>query len=228
MKLYSQVSVFGAVLALATAFASADTIQLGSYQTGGPTLGNGNTAVAYVGSTTTTYALNPGAAWAAPGANSTWVSNNPNSAPGGSVNEAAGIYSYTTTFTTLAGSTYAGAIWVLADDTASILLNGNAIPVVNLLGLDTHCSDSGIGCLTPTLINLPSAYFVDGINTLRFDLQQTILSTGLDFYGTIIGTAGPVGGPTAVPEPGTLFLLGTGLIGSAGFLMRRSRSFGLK
>jgi len=222
MKLYSQVSVlFGAVLAFSTALVSAETIQLGSYQTSGPNLGNNNTAVSYSGSPSTTYALDPGTAWAPAGANSVWVSNNPGSGPGGNVVIPAGTYSYTTSFTTVAGNSYTGAISLLADDTADVLFNGHSLIGLGILGSDAHCADSGPNCRTPTLITLPSAFFLAGLNTLQFDLQQTIASAGLDFYGSATGTVG-TGSP--VPEPGTLFLLGTGLIGSAGLLMRRFQS----
>jgi hypothetical protein len=128
--------------------------------------------------------------------------------------------SYTTTFTTLAGNSYSGSIFVLADDTASILLNGHSLLALGLLGSDNKCADSGVNCTTPTLVILPSAFFLDGLNTLTFNVNQTIFSTGLDFYGSATGT---VGSTSAVPEPGTLFLLGTGLIGSAGLLLRRAR-----
>jgi hypothetical protein len=221
MKLFTQVSVFGAVLALATALASAETIQLGSYQTGGPNLGNNNTAVAFVGSATTTYALDPGTVWAPAGPKSVWVSNNPGSGPGGSVVKAAGNYSYTATFTTQAGNIYSGFVWVLADDTTSILFNDHVITPAGALGTDVHCGDGTPNCSIPTLVNLPSAFFLTGINTLQFDLQQTIASAGLDFYGSVTGV---IGSTSSVPEPGTLFLLGSGLIGSAGLLMRKSKS----
>jgi hypothetical protein len=56
-----------------------------------------------------------------------------------------------------------------------------------------------------------------GVHTLTFNVQQTkLVYEGLDFYGSI-ATGSPI------PEPGTLMLLGTGLIGSAGTLMRRMR-----
>ena len=217
MKLYSQVSVLlGAALAFSTALMSAETIQLGSYQTGGPNLGNNNTAVSYIGSPSTTYALNPGTVWAPAGANSVWVSNNPGSGPGGSVVLPAGTYSYTTTFNTVAGNTYTGSIWLLADDTANVLFNGQSLNTFVGLGSDNKCADTGPNCTTPTLVILPSSFFVAGVNTLEFDLTQTIASAGLDFYGSATGSP--------IPEPGTLFLLGTGLIGSAGLLMRRFQS----
>jgi hypothetical protein len=221
MKLFKQVSVFGVALALTTALASAETIQLGSYQTGGSNLGNNNTAVAYIGSPTTTYALNPGTVWAPAGPNSVWVSNNSGSGPGGGVVLPAGNYSYTTTFTTLAGNTYTGSVWVLADDTTSILFNGHVVASAGVLGSNAHCADGTPNCNIPTLITLPSTFFLTGVNTLQFDLQQTIASAGLDFYGSATGA---VGSAPSVPEPGTLFLLGTGLIGSAGLLMRKSRA----
>ncbi|HEX2971691.1 MAG TPA: PEP-CTERM sorting domain-containing protein [Tepidisphaeraceae bacterium] len=222
MKLYKQVSVFGVAFVLAAALASAETIQLGSYQTGGPNLGNNNSAVAYLGSPSTTYALSPGTAWAPAGANSVWVSNNPGSGPGGNYVAPSGNYSYTTTFNTITGNTYTGSISVLADDTTSIIFNGHTLALQGLLGTDAHCADGTPNCVTPTLIALPSAFFLDGLNTLQFDLRQTILSAGLDFYGSASGVTRV--GDSAVPEPGTLFLLGTGLIGSAGFLLRRSRA----
>lgn len=216
MKLLSQATVVGTALVLSTALASADTIQLGSFQTGGPNLGNNNTAVAYVGSPSTTYALNPGSTWAPAGANSVWVSNNAGSGPGGSFVAAPGNYSYTTTFNTLAGNGYTGSLSVLADDTTSVIFNGHMLVPQGALGSDTHCADATPNCLSPLLVILPSTFFVTGVNTLQFDVLQTILSTGLDFYGSASGA------PT--PEPGTLLLLGIGLIGSARLLLRRAHS----
>ncbi|MCL2659855.1 MAG: PEP-CTERM sorting domain-containing protein [Acidobacteriaceae bacterium] len=213
MKSALKASVAAVVLVLGTAAATADTIQLGSYETGGASLGNANTAVAFVGSSTATFALDPDGVWAAPGANSEWVSNNAGSGPGGSVVEASGIYSYTTSFTTQPGNAYTGSISILADDTTDVLFNGITIEPEGPLGSDAKCADAAPNCRTPTLIILPSGDFVSGVNTLQFDLQQTIASTGLDFYGAV--------NSAAVPEPESLLLLSTGLFSAAGFLRRK-------
>ncbi|HEX7158949.1 MAG TPA: PEP-CTERM sorting domain-containing protein [Edaphobacter sp.] len=215
MKFHWKVSVFGAALTLTSALALADTIQIGSYQTGGPTLGNNNTAVAFVGTPSTTFALDPGGVWASAGPGSVWVSNNAGSGPTGSVTEPSGTYSYTTTFTTLAGNTYTGSISVLADDTTSVIFNGHTLVALNTAGPFPHCATYQPNCLTPLLVTLPTADFLTGLNTLEFDTFQDVANSGLDFYGSAIGTSG------VIPEPSTLMLLGTGLFGAAGVLMRK-------
>src|SRR5260370_38082088 len=92
MKLISKISALGAVVLLSTAFASADTIQLGSYATGQSNLGNANTAINFAGfqfipqppsnplpnplpqnGTANSYFLDPGGVWSPALPNSTWV-----------------------------------------------------------------------------------------------------------------------------------------------------------
>jgi hypothetical protein len=218
MKFFSKLSALGAVLVLTTAFASADTIQLGSYgqnANGITVTGNANTALTIAGGST--YNVGDGGAWTAAvgsGSNlSSWVSQNPGNYPGGGNIEPNGMYTFTSTFN-LTNSQYSGSILVMADDTTSVYLNGNLVQDYAGGGNST-CQDLQPNCVTPLLVTLPGGDFLTGVNTLTFEVYQTNLSAeGVDFSGSI----------SSVPEPSSLILLGTGLLGAAGTLMRKIRS----
>lgn len=228
MKNLLKISALAAAVLVASAsFASAESIQLGSYATGGAALGNNNTAENYAGfnlapivmaGTSTSFFLNPGTTWIAALPNSTYVGAFSDAGPGGN-NPASGYYTFTSTFSALSTTaTYSGSLSIYADDTTEAFLNGVKIVSFGALGTNLHCADNTPNCSNLYTVNLSQTLLA--VNTLTFVVQQAgdqaprLDPSGFDYSGSL----------AAVPEPSTLLMLGTGLMGSAGALFRRMRS----
>ena len=172
------------------------------------------------GSATQVIAPNP--QWAAAIGASSWISYAPTgdpSGPGYTVvpNGTAVTFSQTFNLNDFTGFE-TGSVSVLADDTTNVAINGNEIYAANLGGSYPTCSTLPIGCLTSTEVTLDltpyASFFQAGANTISFTVyQENLVSYGLDYAGTV-----------STPEPGTLALLGSGLLGL--FMMKRRTVLG--
>lgn len=238
----STFALIGTLLLAASApFAYADSISLGSFATGttAASLGfsSSQTAMNFAGytpyasppavaatpplqnGTAATYALDPTTVWATPIANSSWVGYAATAGPG-NVNPPYGYYQFNTSFTAAGGSDYAGSISLMADDTVEVLLNGSVLVPFGALGSDGHCADGAATCTVTDQVALSGVTFLSGndANVLTFIVEQaglegnTVDPSGFDFTAAL-----------SAPEPGSLVLLGTGLLGGAGLLLRRRR-----
>ncbi len=237
MNCVARISALAMIAAVSATVASAGTINLDSYGTSGSQAsGAANTALTFIGyNSSTAYATSGGSltaggasyslvlpsdqtTWASALPGSFYVSNNPGDGPGGSHQEANGTYVYTSTFS-LASGTYAGTLSLLADDTATIKLNGITVFSAATASGYPHCAAAVPNCMTVDTASLYNSLFntgtgIAGLNTLEVDLVQGGSDRlGVDFSGSI----------TPTPEPNSLVLLGSGVVGSAGAILRRLR-----
>lgn len=224
MKKYSKLLTVSAVVLGGIVSAHASPILLGSYGSSALNPGFANTATIYdplnsaVNSgSTATYDISAGSTWHAPTGNSSYVSYNALTGPTSSFVTPNGTYVYTTTFN-ISPSDVAdlGTLTVLADDTVSVFLNNSLIlQSAGPMGPSNsyaRCSDVGPNCITPFTFTFTG--LTEGLNELTFDVKQVNgANEGLDFSGSLAGT-------DPVPEPFTLALFGTGMLGLLGLSRR--------
>jgi hypothetical protein len=200
------------ILCTVSAFATslyATTISLNS--SAGETANNSGSA---------TVNIPPNPSWGSALQGSSWVSyeqsGNPNSA--GFISPKNGtIVAFTDTFT-INGTPLSGSLMVMADDTASVILNGVVLKAFAPTVGNTYsrCSDFTIGCSSETMgtFNL-LADLKPGVNTLTFDVEQVAGSSfGLDYAGSV--------SYAPAPEPATLSLLSLPLVAFG--VIRRKRT----
>jgi PEP-CTERM motif len=205
MRLMHTIAILS-ILAAPAAFA--DSIDIHNTGAGGAAIGDADpnyilfNAPAGTSSPTATVSTANGA-WVQNTATTQWID------PSGSGNagEPVGTFVYVTSFTLGPGEDPATAILnlnIAADNLFSVSLNGH--------------SDFGPGgnfnVLTPVTI---SSGFMAGNNVLEFDVDNQGGPTGL--FVEASGTVSP--SVSAVPEPGSITLLGTGLLSVVGLTRRR-------
>jgi PEP-CTERM motif len=225
LKKYSHLLTVSALVFGGIVSAHASPILLGSYGSSAVNPGFTNSATIYDPLSSTvnsgsdaTFNISAGSTWHAPISTSSYVSFSPLTGPTSTLVAPNGDYIYTTTFN-ISPSDVAdlGTLTVLADDTVSVFLNNSLIlQSAGPMGPGNSyakCSDVGPNCITP--LTFTFAGLTEGLNELTFDVKQVNgANEGLDFAGSL----DPIS--ANVPEPISLVLFGTGMIGLVGLSRR--------
>ena len=199
------------------AFGDSVTIFNTGESSGGPALATGHTDSHYslisapTGVTLAAITTVPNAAWTANTATADWIS------PGSSGNSSwpVGNYDYQTTFDLtgdIPSTASLSGLWT-SDNQGCIFLNG------------TSTGDCTGGAAFGSLQSFSiTSGFISGVNTLDFVIVNGGGPTGViaEFSGATVSSSSnppPVG--SVVPEPSTLVLVGTSLVGLCGGLRKK-------
>jgi hypothetical protein len=165
-----------------------------------------------------TVAISKHPGWANPYDSTSWVSyantGDPGS-PGYTVTPNGQVISFYDSFFLPSATDVTGWLRVMADDSAGVYVNGFLLmPEASQIGNPySTCSNTPIGCLDSTAVVLDiTPLLQQGNNSLLFNVaQRNGSSLGLNYFGEV----------NQVPEPASMVLIGTGLLGIAARARKR-------